>query len=109
MSKDVVHVYQGILLSLVILLILLKRNKIEPVEVMWMTLEPVLQGEISQKMKNKHINTYIWNLENGTHEPTCRAGIEVQTERMDLWTWEGEDQQRRTQENNIGSCKTEKC
>ena len=109
MSKDVVHVYQGILLSLVILLILLKRNKIEPVEVMWMTLEPVLQGEISQKMKNEHINTYIWNLENGAHEPTCRAGIEVQTERMDLWTWEGEDQQRRTQENNIGSCKTEKC
>ena len=109
MSKDVVHVYQGILLSLVILLILLKRNQIEPVEVMWMTLEPVLQGEISHKMKSEHINTYIWNLENGTHEPTCRAGIEVQTERMDLWTWEGEDQQRRTQENNIGICKTEKC
>ena len=49
---------------------------------MWMTLEPILQGEISQKMKSEYINTYIWNLENGTHEPTCRVGREVQRE----WT-----------------------
>ena len=26
-----------------------------------------------------YINTYIWNLENGTDEPTCGAGIEMQT------------------------------
>ena len=49
---------------------------------MWMTLEPVLQDEISQKMKSEYINTYIWNPENGTHEPTCRVEIEVQRE----WT-----------------------
>ena len=49
---------------------------------MWMTLEPVLQDEISQKMKSEYINTYIWNPENGTHEPTCRVELEVQRE----WT-----------------------
>ena len=36
-------------------------------------------------------NTYIWNLENGTDEPIFRAGIEMQKQRMDLWTqWKKE-------------------
>ena len=32
-----------------------------------------------------YINTYVWNLGNGTDEPICRAGIEMQTQRTDLW------------------------
>ena len=28
-----------------------------------MNLEPIIQNEVSQKEKNKYINTYIWNLE----------------------------------------------
>ena len=26
-----------------------------------------------------YINTYIWNLENGTNEPNCRAAVEMLT------------------------------
>ena len=38
------------------------------------------------------INIYIWNLEkNGTDEPICRARIEMQTQRMDLWTHQGKE------------------
>ena len=33
----------------------------------------------------------MWNLDNSTVETIFRAGIETQTQRMDLWTWgEGE-------------------
>ena len=34
-----------------------------------------------------YIKAYVWNLEkNGTDEPICRAGIETQMYRTDLWT-----------------------
>ena len=37
-----------------------------------------------------YANAYIWNLKkNGTDEPTGRAGINMQTYRMDLRTWGG--------------------
>ena len=32
----------------------------------------------------------MWNLENGTDEPICRAGIEMQVSRRDMWTSQGE-------------------
>ena len=44
----------------------IKRNECDSVELRWMSLELVIQSEISQKEKNKcHILTriYIWNLE----------------------------------------------
>ena len=42
----------------------IKRNTFESVLMRWMNLEPIIQGELSQKEKGKyHINTYIWNLE----------------------------------------------
>ena len=28
---------------------------------------------------------------NGANEPICRAGIETQTQRMDLWTQQGKE------------------
>ena len=55
---------------------------------MWMDLEPVIQSEVSQKEKNKYrMLTHICGIQkNGTDEPIFRAGIERQTQRMDMWT-----------------------
>ena len=57
-----------------------KRKEFESVELRWMNLESITQSEVSQKEKNKYylcVCVYgIWK--NGTHEPTCRAGIETQ-------------------------------
>ena len=44
-KDDVVHIYNGILLSR-------KRGKFESVLVRWMNLEPVIQNEVSQKEKS---------------------------------------------------------
>ena len=34
----------------------------------------------------------MWNLErNGTNEPICKAGIETQTYRTDIWTQRREE------------------
>ena len=59
----------------------IKRNKIEVLVVRWMDLESVIQGEVSQKEKNKYANTYIWNLKKkkGSDEPRGRTGIKTQT------------------------------
>ena len=60
----------------------------------WMNLEPVIQSEVSQKEKDKyHILMHIYRIQkNGTDtdEPICRAGIETQTQRIDLWSQQGE-------------------
>ena len=40
--------------------LVMKRNEIVPSAEMWMGLDPVIQGEISPKEKNKyHINAYV--------------------------------------------------
>ena len=69
----------------------IKRNEFESVLVMWINLEPVIQSEVSQKEKNKYrILTHINGIQkNGTDEPICRSGIEMQTQRTDLWTQRG--------------------
>ena len=42
----------------------IKRNTFESVLMRFMNLEPIIQGEVSQKENDKyHILTYIWNLE----------------------------------------------
>ena len=46
-KEDVVHIYNGILLSH-------KRHKIGSFVEMWMDLESVIQNEVSQKEKNKY-------------------------------------------------------
>ena len=33
----------------------------------------------------------MWNLENGTDEPVCRAEIETQKQRKNVWTPRGEN------------------
>ena len=55
-KEDVVHIYNGILLSH-------KKNAFESVLVRWMNLEPVLQSEVSQKKKNKYsILTHMYGI-----------------------------------------------
>ena len=66
----------------------IKRNEIGSFVEMWMDLESVIQSEVSQKEKNKYrILTHICGIQkNGTDEPICRAGIERQMQRTDMWT-----------------------
>ena len=42
----------------------IKKNSFASVLMRWMKLEPIIQGEVSQKEKHQYsILTYIWNLE----------------------------------------------
>ena len=84
-DEDVVHIYNGILLSHV------KEWNWSFVE-MWMDLEIVIQSEVSQKEKNKYrILTHVCGTQkNGTDEPVCRAEIETQMQRTNVWTPRGE-------------------
>ena len=40
----------------------IKRNAFESVLMRWMSLEPIIQSEVSQKEKNKYILTYIYGI-----------------------------------------------
>ena len=73
----------------------IKRNTLESVLTRWMNLEPIIQSEISQKKKEKyHILRQICGIyKNGTEEFIYRAAKEMQTYRIDLWTW-GEGRSR---------------
>ena len=70
----------------------IKRNEIGSFVETWMDLETVIQSEVSQKEKNKYrILTHICGtLKNGTDEPVCRAEIETQMQRTNVWTPRGE-------------------
>ena len=68
-----------------------ERNEIGSFGEVSMDLESVIQNEVSQKEKNKYrILTYICGIQkNGPDEPINRAGIETQTQRMDMQTQRG--------------------
>ena len=86
MDKEVVVLmYNGISLSH-------ERNEIGSFVETWMDLETVIQSEVSQKEKNKYrILTNICGIQkNGTDEPVCRAEIETQMQRTNVWTPRGE-------------------
>ena len=51
-KKDVVHIYNGILLSH-------KKNKIIPLTATWMQLEIIILSEVSQKEKYKYHVIYL--------------------------------------------------
>ena len=53
----------------------IKRNEIGSFVETWMYLETIIESEVSQKQKNKYriLMHIMWNLENGTDEPVCRA------------------------------------
>ena len=67
----------------------IKRNTFESVLMRWMQLELIIQSEVTQKEKDKYcILTHIYRIQkNGTEEFICRAAVEKQTQRIDLWTW----------------------
>ena len=58
----------------------IKKNEIGSFVMMWMSLESVIQSEVSEKEKNKyHILIHVFGIKkNGTDEPICRAGIKMQ-------------------------------
>ena len=64
-----------------------------------MDLESAIQSEVSQKEKNKyHVLMHIYGIKkNDTDEPICKAGIEMQTYRIDLWTQWGKERVGRTE------------
>ena len=70
----------------------IKRNEVVSFVETWMNLETVIQSDVSQKEKNKyHILTHICGTQkNGTDEPVCRAEIETQMQRTNIWTTRGE-------------------
>ena len=53
----VVHIHNGILFSHK------KGTSFKSLELRWMNLESVIQGEVSQKEKNIYINEYTWKIE----------------------------------------------
>ena len=67
----------------------IKRNAFESVLMRWMNLKPIIQGEVSQKEKDKyHILTHIYGIyKNSAKEFIYRAAMEKQTWRIDLWIW----------------------
>ena len=56
-----------------------------------MNLEPIIQSEVSQKEKDKyHTLMHIYGIQkDDTDEFICRVAMEKQTQRTDLWTWWG--------------------
>ena len=70
----------------------IKRNEIGSFVETWMDLETIIQSEISQKEKNKYrILTHICGTQkNAIDELVCRAEIETQMQRTNVWTPRGE-------------------
>ena len=78
-KEDVVHIYNGILLSH-------KKERNRAICRTWIDLETVIQSEVSQKEKNKyHIISLICRIQkNGIDELICKAEIKTQMERINL-------------------------
>ena len=57
----------------------IKNNAFDSVLMMWMTLEPIIQSEISQKEKDEYcLLMHIYGILNGGTDPTCRTAKETQ-------------------------------
>ena len=63
-----------------------------PFAATWMDLEIVIQSEISQKEKDKYriISLLCGIQKNGTDEFICKAEIELQMQKTNLWLPRGE-------------------
>ena len=64
-----------------------KRNGIVSFAEMWMGLETVIQSEVSQKEKNRYcILMHICGIQkNGIDDLICKAEIETQMQRTNIW------------------------
>ena len=74
----------------------IKKNTFESVLMRWMKSEPIIQSEVSQKEENKYrILIHIYGIQkDGTEGTTCRTAMEMQTQRVDLWTQAGGRKER---------------
>ena len=68
-----------------------------------MNLEAVIQSEVSQKSKYCMLVHAYGIQKNGTVETICRAGIEAQTWKTDMWTQGGEREGGKTEERGAGT------
>ena len=68
----------------------IKRNTFESVLLRRMNLEPIIHSEVNQKQKDKyHVLMHIYEIQkDGSEECINRAAMEIQTQRIDLWTRE---------------------
>ena len=66
----------------------------------WINLEPDTQNKVSQKEKEKyHILTHIYGIQkDDIDEFICKAALEKQIQRADLWTWGKEEERVRYME-----------
>ena len=66
MDKDVVHIYNGILLS--------HKKERPPFAATWKQLEVIILSEVSQKERQIPYDIpYMWNLKYGTNEPIYKT------------------------------------
>ena len=73
-KEDVVHTYNGILLSH-------QKNEIMPFVATWMDLKIIILSEVSQKEKDiLYDATYMWNLKCDTNEPIYKTETDSQAE-----------------------------
>ena len=71
----------------------IKKNTFESVLMRWMTLEPIIQSEVSQKEKHQcSILMHIYGIQkDGNDKPVCETAKETQMYRTVFWTlWERE-------------------
>ena len=69
----------------------MNRNAFESVLMRRANLEPLIQSKVSQKEKSKYyMITHTYGIyKDSTDEPICRAAMEMQSQRSDLWTQQG--------------------
>ena len=77
-KEDVVNIYNRILLTI-------KRNEILPTAKMQMGLEITIQSEVSQKNKYHKLMHICGIQKNGIDDLICKAEIETQTQRTNIW------------------------
>ena len=73
-----------------------------------MNLEHFIHSEVIQKEKDEyHILMHINGIQkNGTEEFTYSATMEIQTQRIDLWTWGGGGKEEMHGKSNMEICIT---
>ena len=60
-----------------------------PFAATWMELDTLILSEVSQKKKDKYLNTtYMWNLKYGTNEPIHKTKTDIEKRgTVAKWSW----------------------
>ena len=99
MDVEIIHMYDGILLSYK------KKNTFESVFMRWMSQKPIVQSEVSQKEKEiLYINTCVWNLERWywwTYLQSSSGGADIENR---LVNTVGEGEGGMTWESGMETC-----